>query len=179
MSIFTIILLAFSLSVDAFVITLVNSIETNRDKKIFKLALWLGIMHGILPILGWFIGTELRHCINLDIIGLYISPLLLFIIGFKTILDAVKNGDDEFIKLDNTHILYLSFIAGLDTLVIGFSLSLLHTNIFAPALIMGIVTYGVSMIAYFISSKINHSLHRYAGIIGGIVIILISVKTFI
>lgn len=90
MSTITLILLSFSMSVDAFAVTLAKGASCKHPSYsyIIKTALAFGIVEGITPLIGWLIGSATVHYI-----GAYdhwIAFILLWILGAKMIYEGCQ-----------------------------------------------------------------------------------------
>ena len=90
--------------------------------------------------------------------------------------------EDKIDKLDNKlnykELIILSIATSIDALVIGISFSFIKNNIFISSTIIGITTFIICNIGYYLGSLLNKKFHQYANIIGGITLILIGIKLF-
>ena len=85
-----VIIIAISLSMDAFSLALAYGTLNINKKDIYKLSLVVGIYHFIMPLLGLFLGNIiLKYVSNPDIIVF----LILFIIGIEMIYETFKEED--------------------------------------------------------------------------------------
>ncbi len=181
MNIFTALLLAFGLSMDAFAVAVANGSAT---KKIYltdalKMSLFFGLFQGVMPVIGWAIGVNF-----IDVISAWdhwIAFSLLGIIGGKMIYDDLKSGEDEGVdehSISIYQLLLLALATSIDALVIGFSLIVLNSILF-PVLTIGIVTFALSLAGVYLGHRYKHFGHNKTRIIGGIILIGIGTKILI
>lgn len=181
MSIITALLLAFGLAMDAFAVAVANGSATQRVHftEALKLAFLFGLFQGVMPVIGWAIGLNFKDLISAW--DHWIAFGLLAVIGGKMIYDDLKN--DVGIGVDETSIsihalLLLALATSVDALAIGFSLIFLE-SIILPVMIIGSVTFALSLAGFFLGHKYKHFGHNKTRIIGGIILIGIGVKILI
>jgi len=180
MQIITIILIALALSIDAFTVTIACSAVT-KERTIFerlKPPLAFGLFQGLMPILGWLAGENLKSYIsNTDH---YIAFIILAVIGGKMILDSFKRGKNKCEEdISYSRLLLLSIATSIDALVVGLSLSLIKSGILIPSLIIGIITFLVCIIGSYIGDRIGEFFGKKVQIAGGIILIGIGLKILI
>lgn len=172
MNIIEIVLIGLSLSMDAFTISICKGIKNNSFKSGIITTLFFSIFQFIMPIIGYYLGNILSNkIINYHS---YFSSILLIIIGILMIKE--ERYDDINNKLDYKELILLSIATSIDALVIGLSFSFNDTNIFIASIIIGIVTFLICNIGYYLGSLLNKKIHQYANIIGGITLIIIGIK---
>ena len=177
MNILEIILTGFSLSMDAFAISIYKGLGNNEGKikKAFILAFYFGLFQFFMPIIGYFIGNIFSEkIINLNP---YLSMILLIVIGIM----MLKEDNDD--KISNSlkfgEMLLLSIATSIDALIVGISLSFLKNDIISSSIIIGTITFIICFIGFTIGNLLSNILGKYSNKIGGITLILIGIKTFI
>lgn len=186
MSLLSLLSIAVALAMDAFAVTITNSMTYNSAKLRYGVisSLSFGLAQGIMPLIGWLAGQMF-----LDIISKYdhyIALILLSIIGIHMIVEAVKElkeGGDT-ISHKKSHptfrVIFLQAIAtSIDALAVGVSFAALKINIVIASSIIAVITFIICVLGIFIGKKIGELLKGKAEIFGGIVLILIGVKTFV
>ena len=172
MNILEIILIALSLSMDAFSISIILGLRNNNKKSGIITSLFFGFFQFIMPILGYFLGNILNErIINYQS---YFSIILLIIIGILMLNE--KNDLDTPSKLNIKELFFLSIATSIDAFIVGISFSFIKINIIIAAIIIGIITFIICLIGYFLGHLFNKKAHQYANIIGGITLILIGLK---
>lgn len=174
MNILEIFLIGVSLAMDAFTISICKGIRNNSFKTGITVTSFFSVFQFIMPIIGFYIGNILSDkIINYQS---YFSSILLIIIGILMIKEDKINELNN--KLDYKELIILSIATSIDALVIGISFSFTKTNIFISSTIIGITTFIICNIGYYLGSVLSKKLHQYANIIGGITLILIGIKLF-
>ena len=173
MNIIDIILIAISLSMDAFAVSICKgiTIQNNRLHKSLVIAIFFGLFQAIMPILGYKFGS----IFNIANIDHWISFIILSIIGFKMMRDAIIKEDNIDDKLDIKTLILLSIATSIDAFIIGISFSFLHVNIYLSITIIGIITFILCFIGSYLSSKINNNSRNYQ-IVGGLTLFAIGLK---
>ena len=106
---------------------------------------------------------------------------LLAFVGGRMLKEAFDAGEQKRDPKDPTRgltMVMLSIAVSIDALAVGLSLAVLNVTIFFPALIIGIVASVTTVIGLYIGKKISEFSHLrvYAEILGGVVLIGISLK---
>lgn len=179
MDFITIFILAIGLSMDSFAVSIGCGLTEQKISfgHAAKISLSFAFFQGILPVAGWYMGTEIKAYVE----GLdhWIAFFLLLILGGKMIAESFKKNDqDEMSDIFSwKHIITLSVATSIDALVVGFSYALASTrNIFGGALIIGAVTFFFSMLGIRIGKDVGGSFGPKVELLGGIVLIAIGLK---
>lgn len=72
--------------------------------------------------------------------------------------------------------LVLVIATSIDTLTVGITFAFLEVNIFLAITIIGVLTFIISLIGVKLGNKFENKYESKAGILGGIVLILIGLK---
>ena len=181
MKIWELFMIAVGLSMDAFAVSVCKGLS--MPKMVWKNALLAGIYFGgfqmLMPLIGYCLGTGFQDKItNIDH---WIAFLLLGIIGLNMIRESIKeeDEDDQICNLALTHVLLLAVATSIDALAVGITFAFLQVNIYTSILIIGVTTFVLSFIAVYLGSQLGSLLKKYAGIFGGIILILIGTKILI
>lgn len=172
MSFLTNFLLALGLSMDAFAVSMSSgtTIRPFRLKDALKLAFFFGGFQALMPVLGWLGGSAISGFIS-DYAPWIAFGLLVFI-GGKMIYEALY-GDPEgkLNSLNYSVLLVLSIATSIDALAVGISFAFLNTPILEPAIIIGCVTFFVSLCGAILGYRIGHFFEHEVEIIGGLILI--------
>ena len=97
------------------------------------------------------------------------------------IREAIKgeDEDDDACNLALPHVLMLAVATSIDALAVGITFAFLKVNILSSILIIGLTTFALSFAAVYLGSKLGDVLKRYAGILGGVILIVIGTKILI
>ena len=178
MNFFEILLIALSMSMDAFAVCLGAGTQgrTNAPRPIFRLAFHFGLFQFFMPILGWFAGTTILRYISAY--DHWVAFCLLAFVGIRMVRSGIDpNSDSQ--KNDPSRgwtLVLLAFATSIDALAIGFSLGLMGVTIWYPAVVIGIVTGLVSWLGILLGNRLGAKFGKRMEIIGGIVLILMGVR---
>lgn len=146
---------------------------------VLRLASAFGVFQFVMPIIGWLAGLTI-----VNIIAGYdhwVAFALLAYVGSKMIWEALKKEQEKEIN-DQTKglsLLMLSIATSIDALAVGFSFSLLRTEIIFPAVIIGIVCFLMTIVGMIFGKGLAGIFGKKVGIFGGLVLIGIGVKILI
>ena len=172
MNIIEIILIGLSLSLDAMTISICYAIKNNNIKTCLVSITSFSFFQFIMPIIGYYFG----NFVNNKIINYhsYFSSIILITIGILLLkedkIDEINN------KLNFKELFFLSIATSIDAFAIGISFSFIKTNIYISSTIIGLITFIMCFIGYYLGDYLNKRAHQYANIIGGITLILIGIK---
>jgi putative Mn2+ efflux pump MntP len=142
MEIWTIILIALALAVDAFAVALASGVSLCQvsGRQTFRLAFHFGLFQAMMNIVGWAAGLTVRTL--LESLDHWLAFGLLALVAAKMIKDAVVGREEEAEKIDPTKgytLVMLSVATSIDSLAVGLSFSVLNVSIWLPAAIIGAV----------------------------------------
>ena len=177
MDIPTILLIALSLAMDAFAVSIANGITIThrRNRAALTLAFFFGAFQMFMPIIGWLAGLTLEEVV----MGVdhWIALALLTLIGSKMIYDSTKREVDKIEnRLGTGTLLTLSIATSIDALAVGLSLAFLQTDIATPIIVIGIVTFTLSLIGFFFGKTAGNLFGNKIKIIGGLILIGIGIR---
>lgn len=181
MEIFTIFLIAISLSFDTFAVSISSGLILRKIDffNATKIALTLALFQSVMPVLGWLAGSGIKsyaedfdHWIAFGILGL---------LGGKMIYESFTSNPEErsFNPLDIKVMIGMAIATSIDALIVGFSFALLDFKIAVSVGIIGIVTYIVAMLGMLFGKKIGSRMGKRMEILGGIMLFLIGLKILI
>lgn len=183
MGIISIILIGIGLAMDAFAVSLTIGLETehkNRNTAALKSGMYFGGFQALMPLIGWFLGVNfIRYIEKVDH---WIAFILLSVVGGKMIIDSLKNEEDEeesINSLSHKKFMILAIATSIDALAVGLSCAFLNINILTVILIVGLITFALSMFAVFAGKIFGVILKDKAGIVGGVILIGIGLNILI
>lgn len=172
MNIIEIVLIGLSLSMDAFTISICKGIKNANIKDGLITISFFSIFQFIMPILGFYLGNILSD--KMIEFHSYFSSVLLIIIGVMMLKEEKIN--DVSSTLNYKELLLLSIATSIDAFVIGISFSFMNSNIILSSFIIGIITFIICAIGYYLGNLLNKKAHQYSKIIGGITLIILGIK---
>lgn len=171
MSIITIIIIAVSLSMDAFSLSLAYGTLNLKKEYIKRQSLIVGTYHFFMPLLGLKIGKIILNLIKIkpDII---VFIVLLFI-GIEMITETVKKEEEVKIMTLKEQILF-GLAVSIDSFSVGIGLEAITTNYILSVSIFSLSSYIFTYIGLILGKKINNIIGKISTLIGGIILILIA-----
>lgn len=178
MTIIEIILIAIGLSMDAFAVAIIKGLSMPKMsyKKAMIIAFYFGIFQGIMPLIGYFLGTAFYDLV--ESIDHWIAFILLAVIGINMIRESFQDDNDNINdKTDFKTMILLAIATSIDALAVGISLAMVRNiNIFVVVTIIAIITFTLSLIGVKIGNLFGDKFNNKAELIGGCILIIIGLK---
>lgn len=177
MGLFEIISIGVGLSMDAFAVSICKGLSMKKLnwKNTIIIALWFGIFQALMPILGYALGTAFSDFVQS--IDHWIAFVLLSIIGINMIRESTKKEEEGINdKIDFKTMLILAIATSIDALAVGITFAFFEVNLFLAITIIGIITFGLSILGVLIGNKFGSKFENKAELAGGIILILIGLK---
>lgn len=180
MGFLTTFLIAISLSFDSFAVSVCSGMSMCRKsmklEQTLKIAGSLAVFQALMPLLGWLLGSTFREVVeNYDH---WIAFGLLLILGIKMIKEGTVPPENKKIKNPARWrvLIPLSLATSIDAFAVGISFSFFTDQILIPVILIGIVTFAISLTGIYMGRKVGKRMSGIAEIIGGIILILIGMK---
>jgi len=180
LTLFTLIITALALSMDAFAASLSCgcTMDDFRHNHCLLTSFLFGLFQAVMPLAGWW-GASLLSGTVIVSQGHWISFGLLIFVGGKMVWESLHpDGEcpdpDEAFRLKN--LLILAVATSLDALAVGISLSFLGSGILFEAVIIGAVTFCISYIGVHAGHRLSHLFGERMETAGGIVLIAIAFR---
>jgi len=181
MELIILILIAISLAMDAFAVSISSGIIIREVKlqHALKIAFFTGFFQTLFTFLGWLGGTYIAYLIS-DI-DHWLAFSLLFLIGSKMIYESRKELGEEktFNPLKIRVLLLLGIATSIDAFAVGLSFAVLKIPILIPGILIGIVAFSFSVIGVLIGNKVGQIFGNKVEILGGIILIGIGINILI
>lgn len=177
MGISEIIFISASLAMDAFAVSICKGLSMKKLdwKKAFIIALYFGAFQGLMPVIGYFLGATFSDLVTS--IDHWIAFALLSIIGGNMIKESFDDEEDK--RNDNVDfktMIVLAIATSIDALAVGITFAFLKTNIVLSVVLIGIITFVISLLGVNIGNKFGDKFQNKAELSGGIILILIGLK---
>ena len=170
-------MLAIGLAMDSFSVAIASSLS-NPSFQIYqalKIAVFFGFFQGLMPVIGWLIGSTI-----LGMIAQYdhwVAFGLLLVIGCRMIYEALHSEASSKLSVNKLSVLIvMSLATSIDALAVGLSLSVLSIPIVVPGLVIGLVTIILSFLGVYLGYIVGAKLSNKVGAFGGAILIGIGVK---
>ncbi len=186
MGLIELLLLGIGLSMDAFAVSICKGIETKKAefKQVMLCGVWFGFFQGLMPMIGYVLGSRLAFIINK--VAPWLAFILLAIIGVNMLREAFSSEEDETrAGFDVKSMFILAVATSIDALAVGITfVAVPVTLINAPALINTLIGCLIIMATTFIFSSFGVKIGNAFGTrfksgaeaAGGIVLIFIGLK---
>jgi len=172
MSIVIVILIAVSLSMDAFSLSLAYGTLGMEKSKIRLLSLIVGLYHFFMPILGMYVGKKI--ILLLPILPGTLVFIVLFLIGIEMIVESFKQ-EKKLKVLNLLELLVFGFAVSIDSFSVGLGLKTIYKNPYISALIFSLSSFIFTYLGLVLGKKINSVVGNISTLIGGLVLIIIGV----
>jgi putative Mn2+ efflux pump MntP len=179
MEVFTIIVIAVGLAMDAFAVSVAAGAAERKlhIRHAMRMAIFFGAFQAVMPLIGWLAGEGFK-----DSIAAYdhwIAFWLLALVGGKMIFESFKLKGDKDNAVDPTSVLVVLTLAvatSIDALAVGITLSLVTDSILFAVVMIGIITFVLSLAGIRIGMKVGHFFENKIEIFGGVILLLIGIK---
>lgn len=173
-------LLALALSMDASAVAMCKGACYRKPEMKVNLlmALSFGLFQAAMPLIGWLAGTQFTG--NIAHIDHWVALVLLAGLGIKMIWEALHE-EEELVctPLTFRELMVMSIATSIDALAAGVALAMLEVNIYAAALVIGLVTVAMSFLGAMIGCKAGQKYSGKAQVLGGVVLCAIGVKVLL
>ena len=171
-------LIGIGLSMDCFAVSLAIG-TTTKTRLIYAaaiIAFCFGAFQAGMTVAGWAAGVSLTGLIS--VYDHWIAFILLAIVGGKMILEGIGGNEEEapIERIRLFPVIVLSFATSIDALAVGISFGVLQTAVLIPALIIGIVCFGISFAGVMLGERLESVLGNKMEIFGGVILILIGLR---
>ena len=180
-------LLAIGLAMDCFAVSIASGIILKRTqwRPMLVMALAFGLFQALMPFIGWMFAKTFSHLI--ESVDHWIAFAILAFLGGRMILESFKDEDcrQTFNPASPKVVFTMAIATSIDALAIGISFALLginnYTEILSPILIIGFVSFVMSLIGLYFGIKCGCGCARKlkAELWGGIILVAIGLKILI
>lgn len=182
MSLYTVVLLAMALSMDAFAVAVASgySLRSPRPGQYFRLSAAFGFFQFFMPVVGWYLGQSVRG--RLEAWDHWIAFGLLAWVGGTMLRSAVaslKQRETACPAVDPTagrNLLLLSLATSIDALAVGLSFAMLQQAIWGPAALIGLICAAITACGVFLGKTLARlcALSGWAELLGGLTLLGIA-----
>lgn len=168
--------IAVGLSMDAFAVAICKGLSMRRMN--YKNAVIVGCFFGgfqaLMPLLGYLLGTQFKDYITS--IDHWIAFILLSIIGLKMIKESQSSCPMPDASFSLKNLTGLALATSIDALAVGVTFAFLQVDILPAVSIIGITTFGFSLIGVKIGNAFGARFQSKAEIAGGSILIVMGLK---
>ena len=177
MGFFELLLIAVSMSMDAFAVSICKGLSVRRVEKKHALSvgLWFGGFQGMMPVIGFALTALFAGYI--EAVSSYIAFVLLLFIGGNMIREALSREEEE---VDDSFafrtMLTLAIATSIDALAVGVTLRLQGANILLAAPLIAVTTGVLSPVGLRVGNVFGARYKSKAELVGGLVLVGLGVK---
>ena len=186
MGIIELLLLGIGLSMDAFAVSICKGIETKKAsfKQVMLCGIWFGVFQGLMPFIGYMLGSKLEFIINK--VAPWLAFILLSVIGVNMIREAFSSEEEETrAGFDVKSMFILAVATSIDALAVGITFVAVPVKLFEGSalfntltgcLIIMLTTFVFSAFGVKIGNAFGTRFKAGAEAAGGFVLIFIGLK---
>lgn len=177
MNLLMLLILAIGLSMDAFAVSICKGLAMKRAEigKALTVGLWFGGFQALMPILGYFLGTQFKA--QITSIDHWIAFILLGLIGLNMVKEGCEEEEEcQDASLAVKEMFLLAVATSIDALAVGITFAFLNVEIFSAAAIIGVCTFFLSACGTEIGNLFGAKYKSKAELAGGILLILLGIK---
>lgn len=182
MTLWELLLIAAGLSMDAFAVAVCKGLGMRRlsVRQALLIGGFFGGFQALMPLVGWLLARQFAAAIAA--FDHWVAFCLLAVIGGNMIVDAAFDKEESapFDRLCLRELTLLSLATSIDALAVGITLALLpDTDIVLSVSLIGAITFALSVVGVTVGNKYGRRFERKAAATGGVILILIGLKTLL
>jgi len=177
MELYELFIIAVSLSMDAFAVSICKGLSTGRPRVGHCLICggWFGAFQALMPLAGWLLGVRFQGMIVS--VDHWVAFFLLGIIGFNMVRES-RSGEAE--ELDSSFsprsMLPLAVATSIDALAVGVTFAFLQVDIAPAVLFIGATTFLLSAAGVKVGALFGSRSKDRAELAGGLILIGMGIK---
>ncbi|MBR1681031.1 manganese efflux pump [bacterium] len=177
MTLFSLILLAIALSIDACAVSFAHGLvlEQNRFKNSMLLGIFTGGFQALMPLIGYFVTQPMLKFI--EPVGKWIVFAIFMYLGLKIIQEAFDNDKEVPVCLSLKCLLFIAFATSIDALAAGVTLSLTSANICKSVILIGCTTFVFAFAGYWSGCCLKKISTKVLEVIAGLILIFLAIKS--
>lgn len=170
-------LVALSLSMDAFAVSLCKGLSVGRPTtgQCLTCGAWFGCFQALMPLIGFLLGVRFQGVISS--VDHWVAFVLLGLIGANMVREAL-GGDEEHVdsSFGPRAMLPLAVATSIDALAVGITFAFLQVDIGPAAALIGCTTFIISLAGVWIGNRFGSRYQSKATFAGGLILCLIGLK---
>lgn len=171
MNLIAIFLVAVSLSMDAFSLSLLYGTLNLKRKVIRGISLTVGIFHFFMPLFGYLFGDILSFFLTFNA-DLLVGAIFI-ILGVQMFLSTKKEEDIMEITSIFSYLLF-GFTVSLDSFSVGIGLGSLQESILLPCIIFSFTSLVFTYLGLVLGTRLAHKFGQISTILGSILLFILG-----
>ncbi|MBV6814113.1 manganese efflux pump MntP family protein [Xanthomonas campestris pv. passiflorae] len=182
MSPFSIVLIGFAMSTDAFAAAIGKGAAMRKPqwRDALRAGLIFGCIEAITPVIGWLLGRAAASYVSAY--DHWIAFVLLGALGTHMIVAGLRNGpqdaDDAASGTPKRHGLLglatTGFATSIDAMAVGVSLAFLDVHIGVVAVVVGLCTFSMVTAGVMLGRALGNLIGKRAEILGGLILVIVG-----
>lgn len=175
-----VVMIAVGLALDALAVSVGAGASgaARGGRAAFRLSFHFGLFQFLMPVIGWSLGlTVVSFVASVDH---WIAFALLAFVGGRMIRAGLGRGQDTTTAVSDPSrgltLVMLCVATSIDALAVGLSLALLHVKIWYPAVVIGVITCGLSLAGVRMGNGLGKRLGKRMEVAGGVVLLVIGLR---
>lgn len=177
MNLFGIVFIAIGLAMDAFAVAVCKGLSLKKItiKNSIIIGFYFGFFQCIMPIVGYFLGISFEEVVTK--VDHWVAFFLLVVIGYNMLKEIGEKESESFDdRLNFKSMFPLAVATSIDALAIGITFAFLKVDIISSSLLIGLITFVLSVIGVVIGNKFGSKYEKKAQLVGGIILIFMGIK---
>ena len=188
MGLFELLLLSVGLAMDAFAVSICKGLAVKKitAKEYLLCGIWFGSFQGIMPLIGYLVGSRFEKLISM--VAPWVAFILLSLIGGNMIKEAFAPPEEVKPEFDVKTMFMMAVATSIDALAVGITfvvepVKVFETegirNVLLAVLLIGVITCFISMIGVKIGHIFGMRYKSGSEIMGGTILIFIGLRSLI
>ena len=178
MDIVSIILLSVALAMDCFSVALTQGLYQRRwDNRVWLMAALFGLFQGGMPLIGYAAGVCFLSFVTRY--APWIALVLLGTIGGKMIWESLRRDAEDgqgSAEWNLWHLILLAIATSIDALATGVLFVAESERLWTAVIIIALGSFLLPIAGYLLGVYVGRKLKFNAGLLGGIILVLIGIK---
>lgn len=181
MRLYELFIIAVSLSMDAFAVSVCKGLSTGRPRLSHCLTCggWFGAFQAGMPLIGWLLGVRFQGMIVS--VDHWIAFVLLGLIGFNMVRESRGDEAEELDASFSPRAMFpLAVATSIDALAVGVTFAFLQVdNIFLAVAFIGVITFALSAAGVRVGAVFGVRFKSRAELAGGLILIGMGIKILV
>ena len=165
------IMIAVSLSMDAFSLALGYGTIGLKSRDNLKVCIFVGIFHFFMPLIGLIIGKMITNTLNIN--PHFIMGIILVFISLQMFIEIIKKKQNK-LNIKFIYLMLFALSVSLDSFSTGIGLEAITNNYLFSAIIFSIISFSFTYLGLIMGKYSTLILGKYAKILGIIILSIIG-----
>ncbi|HYG94717.1 MAG TPA: manganese efflux pump MntP family protein [Nocardioides sp.] len=177
MTTFELVVLAVALAMDAVAVSLAEGLQLRRPswRDALLIAGMFGLFQGLMPVLGWVLAFWFADAVSAA--TPWIAFGLLALIGAHMIKESFEDEDSGATsEVSVRSVTPLAIATSIDAAAVGVTFGVLEVDVARAVVLIGVVTFALSLVAVLVGSRVGQRLGRWATLVGGLILVGIGLR---